>query len=112
MDKRIVMYDGVDTVDSAVKASSYTTFNTSIDIKNLDTGEVIFKGLKNKVIIPGSGFIARKLFDIADPEITPSYNIAFGDAMHTPNVETVPDYPQSHSHQYHNRKAGLWDYQR
>lgn len=95
MDKRIVMYDGVNTTDSASKASSYTAFNTSIDIKNLDTGEVIFKGLKNKVIIPGSGFIARKLFDITDSEITPSYNTAFGDAMYTPTAETVPDYPQT-----------------
>lgn len=94
MNKRIAIYDGVNASDST-NLSSYTAFNTSIDIKNLDTGEIIFKGLKNKVIIPGSGLIARKLFDVADPEITPSYNTAFGAAMYTPTTDVAPDYPQT-----------------
>ena len=93
MDKRIGVYDGVNANDSI--ASSYTAFNTSIDIKNLETGEIIFKGLKNKVIIPGSGLIAHKLFDINDSEITPSYNTAFGDNMYTPATDTPPDYAQT-----------------
>lgn len=90
MDKRIVLYDGFSAEDKLSVAKDYTAFNTSIDIKNLETGEVIFKGLKNKVIIPGSGLIARKLFDIDLPEVTPSYNEAFGSAMYTPAADTVP----------------------
>lgn len=85
-DKLMALYDGLDTVKDEV----LHTFNTSIDIKNLETGEIIFKGLKNKVIIPGSGLIARKLFDISSDEITKSYNEAFGDAMYTPTTDEYP----------------------
>lgn len=69
---RSIFYDGLDTTDCL----NYSTFKTSIDIKNSETGEIIFKGLKNKVIIPGSGLIGRKLFDLAgyEGEITPTYN--------------------------------------
>lgn len=86
MNKRMLFYDGLEAKDKL----DYTAFNTSIDIKNLETGEIIFKGLKNKVILPGSGFIARKLFDITAEEVTPSYNEAFGDAMYTPTTDTAP----------------------
>ena len=92
MDKVLAIYDGCNMNDrSNFKASSYTTFNTSIDIRNLETGEIIFKGLKNKVIIPGSGLIARKLFDIGSEEITPTYNAVFGSSMYTPSIETPPE---------------------
>lgn len=84
-DKIMAFYDGLDVSDK-----EFHTFNTSIDIKNLETGEIIFKGLKNKVIIPGSGLIARKLFDIDTDEVTKSYNTAFGTAMYTPATD---DYP-------------------
>lgn len=87
MDKVMALYDGLNVKDEVLH-----TFNTSIDIKNLETGEIIFKGLKNKVIIPGSGLIARKLFDISNEEVTKSYNAAFGDAMYTPASD---DYPTS-----------------
>ena len=96
MDKRMVIYDSTHTDDVAsIGSSSYTAFNTSIDIKNLETGEIIFKGLKNKVILPGSGLIARKLFDISSDEVTPSYNEAFGSDMYTPEVDTIPDLPET-----------------
>ena len=85
MNKLMAFYDGLDSKDKV----DYTTFNTSIDIKCIETGETLFKGLKNKVIIPGSGLIARKLFDIDTNEITPSYNEAFGDAMYTPEADTT-----------------------
>lgn len=87
MDRSIVLYDGFAANDT----TKLSAFDTSIDIKNLETGEIIFKNLKNKVIIPGSGLIARKLFDIgADhAEITPSYNEAFGDVMYTPASEVA-----------------------
>lgn len=86
MNKSMTFYDGLDTVDKL----GYSTFKTSIDIKNAETGEVIFKGLKNKVIIPGSGLIARKLFDISTKEITPSYNDVLGASMYTPAHDTPP----------------------
>ena len=86
MDTIRTFYDGLDTHDKL----GYNTFKTSIDVRNAETGEVIFKNLKNKVIIPGSGFIARKLFDISSEEITPSYNTAFGSAMYTPTTDAAP----------------------
>lgn len=89
MDKLVSIFDGLDSKDHA----RLTAFDTSIDIVNLDTGECIFKGLKNKVIIPGSGFIARKLFNITGDEVTPSYNEACGNYninMYTPTTDTVP----------------------
>ena len=85
-DKSLLFYDGIDTADKMQRR----TFNTSIDVINSETGEYIFKGLKNKVIIPGSGFIARKLFDIEGSEITPSYNDAIS-TMYTPEGNTAPD---------------------
>lgn len=87
MNKLMAFYDGFNAVDSA----KLSAFDTSIDIKNLETGEIIFKNLKNKVIIPGSGLIARKLFDINPDhvEVTPSYNDAFNTSMHTPATDTA-----------------------
>ena len=85
--KLMAFYDGLDEIRDQVE---YTTFKTSIDIRNPETGEYIFKGLKNKVIIPGSGLIARKLFDVTNPEVTPSYNTTFGTDMYTPTVDTAP----------------------
>lgn len=85
-----VYFDGFNPYDEA----KISAFDTSIDIRNLETGEIIFKGLKNKVILPGSGMIAHKLFDIDTPEVTPSYNEVFGDAMHTPTNDNYPtDFP-------------------
>lgn len=84
--KSMTVYDGLDTTDSV----NYSTFKTSIDVRNLETGEIIFKGLKNKVIVPGSGFIARKMFDVGDEEITPTYNEAFGSSMYTPTTTASP----------------------
>lgn len=87
MQKLMALYDGLnDSKDSINK--DYTTFKTSIDIYNPETGECLFKGLKNKVIVPGSGLIARKLFDITTEEVTPSYNTVFGNAMYTPEADT------------------------
>lgn len=86
-DKRMAIYDGLDTQDAA---SLQRTFRTSIDVKNLETGEYIFKGLKNKVIVSGSGFIGRHLFDLMEEEVTPSYNTVFGEAMYTPETDEPP----------------------
>lgn len=67
MDKVIGLFDGITPRDAS-------TLKTSIDIRCLETGEVIFKGLKNKVVVAGSGLIAHSLFDIESGEITPSYD--------------------------------------
>lgn len=87
MNKHMVMYDGP-------KIHDFSTFNTSIDIKNLETGEVIFKGLKNKVVIAGSGMIAHSLFDINSVEVTPSYNVSI-EGLYTPNVQDPSSSPIS-----------------
>lgn len=79
MNTNKILYD-------AVSASDYTAFDTSIDIKDLETGEIIFKGLKNKVIISGSGTIARKLFDISSADPIPTYNASIRN-IYTPNTE-------------------------
>lgn len=61
-------------------------------IRNNDTGEIIFR--ENKVIISGSGFIARSLFDIEDTEITPSYNDELG--IITPDGDRYdPDFTKA-----------------
>jgi hypothetical protein len=41
-----------------------SNFKTDILIRNLETGSVIAK-VKNKVVLPGAGLIARNLFDIS-----------------------------------------------
>lgn len=82
MDKTKILYDSINANDS-------TAFDTSIDIKNLETGEIIFKGLKNKVIISGSSVIARKLFDISGSDPIPTYNRAINN-LYTPATNIRP----------------------
>lgn len=77
MNKKIVMYDGLQNKD-VIDILTDSSLKTSIDIRDPETGNIIFKGLHNKVIIPGSGLIARKLFDISTPEVTPTYNDRLG----------------------------------
>jgi len=77
MMKQIITFDGVGEGIND-KATIHSKFETDIMIRSLDTGEIIAKSLKNKIILPGAGYIARSLFDIATPEITPSYNTALG----------------------------------
>lgn len=101
MNKKIVAYDGLQTND-LVNILSKSSLNTSIDIIEHDTGRVIFKGLHNKVIVPGSGLLARDLFDITNEEITPTYNERLG--IETPNgtvtstldphTNATEDYPK------------------
>lgn len=77
--KKMVTFDGVGEgiVDNA-HLIHHSKFDTDIMIRSLDTGEIIAKSLKNKIILPGAGFIARSLFDIKSNEITPDYNTALG----------------------------------
>lgn len=76
MNKKLVAYDSLNNRDLIDILSS--SLRTSIDIRDPETGNIIFKGLHNKVIISGSGLIARKLFDLPGSEITPSYNDKLG----------------------------------
>lgn len=73
MNKTMVLYDGLSNRDT-LNIISDSSLKTSIDIVCHETGETVFKGLKNKVIVPGSGLLAHKLFDIPTAEITPTYN--------------------------------------
>lgn len=84
MDKLINLFDGITPRDA-------TTLKTSIDIRCLETGEIIFKGLKNKVVVAGSGLIAHSLFDIESSEVTPAY-----DSM-IPGFVTINDPAPSQS---------------
>lgn len=77
MDKKIVLYDGLNQRD-VVNILSDSSLKTSIDIRDPETGKILFKGLHNKVIIGGSGLVARKLFDITNDEVTPTYNDKLG----------------------------------
>jgi len=91
------LYDGLDTRDQLNRRHS--AFDTSIDVRNSETGEYIFKGLRNKVILPGSGLIAHKLFDIfnsddtakPEEEITVSYDKAMASIMKYTGSETAHD---------------------
>lgn len=82
--KILQQFDGLNARD---KSRIKSTFDTSIEFISHDTGETIFK-TKNKVILPGSGCIARKIFDIDTPEITPTYNSKLG----IPRVEGIPTH--------------------
>lgn len=99
--KKIVAYDGLQTND-LVNILSKSSLNTSIDIIEHDTGRVIFKGLHNKVIVAGSGLLARDLFDITNEEITPTYNDRLGIVTPSgaetstldPHTNATEDYPK------------------
>lgn len=95
--KTLTLYDGLDSNETITLKGA---FDTSIEVRYAD-GTPIFKKLKNKVIIPGSGLIARKLFDLPGQEITPSYNdrlnIITPGGNHTgsmdPRTKATPDNP-------------------
>ena len=77
MNKHIIAYDGLQTEDFA-ELLTHGGLKTNIDIRDHETGKIIFKGLKNKVIVSGSGLIARYLFDVDADEITPTYDSKLG----------------------------------
>ena len=71
--KTLFANDGIDTKDRT-KIKRHLLGDTDIEIRIPETGELVFKG-KNKVILPGAGFLARAMFDLpSSTEITPSYN--------------------------------------
>ena len=72
--------------DSKIIALS-TKAGGVVTVKDYYTGEIIFTKT-NKITLAGAGFLARSMFDLTDPEITPSYNNALNldDTINT----TVP----------------------
>ena len=70
-----------DTMTKGIKDKTFNPFlnnwNTKIIFKNHYTGEVLLE-TRNKLILPGSGLIAHKIFDIAgsgvEYEVTPAYD--------------------------------------
>lgn len=90
--KKIVAFDDAGQVRYREQHSivRHNKFDTDIAIKSLDTGEIIAKHLKNKVVLPGAGFIARSLFDVYTAEVTPSYNTALG--INGPSSGNTPDW--------------------
>ena len=70
MDKKMKLFE-------KNKYNDKTSHKTFIQIKDEDTGEVIFEG-SNKVILAGSAFTAAKHFNISPRAKTPSYNTVLG----------------------------------
>lgn len=73
--KSIVLNDRQKTKDYSI--ISKTGPRGEVIVRNLVTGEEIYKGL-NKVVIAGSAFLASKLFNITPEIMTPSYNEILG----------------------------------
>ena len=72
----------IDMIDHATKVikdfdTLHSHLNTRIIFKNHYTGKVLLEA-RNKLILPGSGLIAHKIFDISggsvEDEITPAYD--------------------------------------
>lgn len=78
MNRTLVLYDKINQNDVVNILSDSSSLKTSIEIRNAETGETIFKDLHNKVIVSGSGLVARKLFTLNEPEVTPTYNDRLG----------------------------------
>lgn len=76
MEKKLILSErnkSKDSIDIHKNSSAYN--RGEVNIIDETTDEIIFFG-RNKVILPGAAFTARKHFAIPDEEITPSYNDA------------------------------------
>lgn len=74
MEKKLILSERNNSKDSIdIKSSAYN--RGEVNIIDETTNEIIFFG-RNKVILPGAAFTARKHFNIPNKEITPSYNTA------------------------------------
>lgn len=86
MEKKLVLTERNHNKDNIDIHKNSTAYNRGVvDIINETTNEIIFKA-RNKVILPGAAFTARKHFAIPDEEITPSYNdaLALDNTVHEP----------------------------
>lgn len=87
--KKLVLFESSEVKEDAKISTTQGSLKGRAMIRNNDTGEIIFRD--NKVVISGSGLIARKLFDNISTEVTPSYNDTLG-IVTPPGVETQPDF--------------------
>lgn len=78
MEKRIVLSERNHNKDDININKSSTAYNRGVvDFIDETTNEVIFQA-RNKVILPGAAFTARKHFALGTQEVTPSYNEVLG----------------------------------
>lgn len=74
MEKKLILSERNRTKDNIDIHKNSTAYNKGVvDIIDETTNEIIFQA-RNKVIISGAGFTARKHFNLSNDEITPSYN--------------------------------------
>ena len=82
MEKKLILSERNHNKDNAnISSAAYN--RGVVDFVDETTNEIIFQA-RNKVILPGAAFTARKHFAIPDQEITPSYNdvLALDNTVH------------------------------
>jgi len=95
-----MLTDNLNLIDHATKTikdfdNLRSSLNTRIIFRNHATGKVLLE-TRNKLILPGSGLIAHKIFDILgepEAEITPSYNDKISGLIRpdNPSTENIPN---------------------
>lgn len=82
MEKKLILSERNRNKDN-VNISSAAYNRGVVDFVEETTNEIIFQA-RNKVILPGAAFTARKHFAIPDQEVTPSYNdvLALDNTVH------------------------------
>ena len=74
MEKKLVLTERARNKDNIDMHKNSTAYNRGVvDFIDETTNEIIFQA-RNKVILPGAAFTARKHFALPNEEITPSYN--------------------------------------
>ena len=74
MERKIVLTERNHNKDDINLHKSSTAYNRGVvNIIDETTNEIIFQA-RNKVILPGAAFTARKHFNLGVQEVTPSYN--------------------------------------
>lgn len=75
MEKKIILSEHSKLKDGIRQSAAYN--KGVVDFVDETTDEVIFRA-RNKVILPGAAFTARKHFSLPNTEVTPSYNDSLG----------------------------------
>lgn len=89
-DKVGISNDDISTIIQN-KLATHSKFKTEVVAYYTDTGEELFRQ-HNIMTLAGGGFIARALFDIDEPEKTPTYNSALAlDDEQPSNVSKTPE---------------------
>lgn len=78
MEKKIILSERNHNKDDIKLHRNSVAYNRGeVSFVDETTNEIIFQA-RNKVILPGAAFTARKHFNLAVDEVTPSYNDALG----------------------------------